>query len=168
MAGHGKKDIDHVLLEVLASGGSITLAAERAKVHESTVRRRMSDQTFRDQVSALRSQRITDAIGRLSTIAVAAVDELYRLFRESPNDQVRLSAARAALTLALQGLEHELLVKQVQEQGEALVALKAEMERVHRERRNVTPPTRPSANRDRVAADGDPEPGTACADSLAV
>jgi hypothetical protein len=166
MAGHGRKDIDDILLETLASGGSIASAAERAKVHESTVRRRMANQNFRDQVSALRSQRITDAIGRLSTIAVAAADELYRLFRHGKGEQTRLVAARTVLTLALHGLEHELLVKQVREQGEALAALRAEVERVNRGR-NLTPPDRPSANGDRGVADGYPEPGTASDPTLA-
>src|SRR6516164_810431 len=136
MAGHGRKDVDDVLLEALASGGSTAFAAQKAGCHESTVRRRLRDESFRNQVSALRTQRITDAIGRLSAIAVAAADELFRLFREGANDQVRLGAARAALTLALEGHEHELLAKQVQEQGEALAALRTELEKMQRERRS--------------------------------
>jgi hypothetical protein len=115
MAGHGRKECDTIVLEVLAAGGSVASAAQRAGVSERTIRRRLQDAAFRNQVAALRSQFLTDAIGRLATIATAAADELYRLVKQAKNDQTRLGAARAILTLALAGHEHLLLAAQVEE-----------------------------------------------------
>jgi hypothetical protein len=115
MAGHGRKDVDNLLLETLAAGGSIASAARRAKVSEQTVRRRLANRDFAAKVMALRSQYLTDAIGRLSAAAAAASDELYRIVRHGQNDQVKLTAARSILTLALDGHEHLLLAAQVGE-----------------------------------------------------
>jgi hypothetical protein len=115
MAGHGRKNCDDALLLALAAGASTATAATQAKCSERTVRRRLADPAFREQVGAMRSQLIQDAVGRLAMLGTRAADELDRLIQQGENDQVKLGASRAVLGFMLQGHEHEVLARQIEE-----------------------------------------------------
>jgi hypothetical protein len=105
MAGHGKKNVDDVLLLALASGASVAAAAEHAKCSERTVRRRMQDAGFREAVRKLRAELLERAVGRLTGLGLRAADQLGELMDHGEREQTRLGAARATLAFMLRGTE---------------------------------------------------------------
>jgi hypothetical protein len=124
--GPGRKNIDDALLLALASGASITVAAQQAHCSDRTVRRRLQDPDFRSRVSAMRSEMVEKAIGRLAAMGTRAADELYNLLG-SADERNRLAACRTILTTMLAGHEHELLAGQVAELQWQMQQLKEEM-----------------------------------------
>jgi len=87
-----------LLIARLAAGATFTEAAKAAGVDERTVRRRWAEPEFRREVSAVRGELISSAVGRLSRHATKAVDVLAELMESAESETVRLSAARAVLT----------------------------------------------------------------------
>jgi hypothetical protein len=112
--GHGRKNVDEIVLTVLAAGGSPAAAAQQAHCSERTVRRRLQDPAFRQKVDEARAKMVADAVGRLSVIGTLAADVLHGLL-SSHTERVRLLAARSSLELMLRGTETVTLVKQVEE-----------------------------------------------------
>jgi hypothetical protein len=115
MAGHGKKNVDEQLLLALAAGASPATAAKQAGCSERTVRRRLEDAAFRARVSAMRSELVEKAVGRLATLGTIAADELHRLIQNGKDDNVKLGACRAVLGYMLAGHSNETLARQVEE-----------------------------------------------------
>jgi hypothetical protein len=113
-SGHGKKDVDEMLLLALASGASVAGAAAQAKCSERTVRRRLQESQFRSRVSAMRSEMVQKAVGRLATLGVIAADELHRLIQQG-NDKIKLGACRAVLGFMLAGHDSQTLAAEVAE-----------------------------------------------------
>jgi hypothetical protein len=109
-----RKSCDEGLLIALAAGASPAAAAQQASVSESTVRRRLRDPAFRQQVEEARAKMVSDAVGRLACMAVLAADTLHGLL-QSGTERVRLGAARSALELMLRGIEVHELARQVGE-----------------------------------------------------
>jgi hypothetical protein len=62
----GKKGGDEALVQALAGGASVPVAARAAAVSERTVYRRLEDPAFCEAVARLRSRMTGQAIGRLS------------------------------------------------------------------------------------------------------
>jgi hypothetical protein len=104
MSSPGKRDIDSAIVLALAAGGSVADAARHAKCSEKTVRRRLADEKFREQVRAARAEMLTRAVGRLAAIGVRSADKLNELM-ECDRKQVQLGAARAALDFLFRGTE---------------------------------------------------------------
>jgi hypothetical protein len=98
--GHGRRDIDALLATALATGSTYSEAADISGVSKSTVRRRMTDQGFRQRVSEERLEVVEALRGRLLSAAPAAVTTLAELCASGPAS-VRLGAARAVLDLSL-------------------------------------------------------------------
>ncbi len=85
---------------ILASGVTITSAAEQTQVCRKTVQRKLADPEFRKLVSDLRRQMFTDALGRMAEHATRAADALGTLV-DGDDPALRLRAARAVLSLGL-------------------------------------------------------------------
>ena len=96
----GRQRTDRVMLEALASGATQKEAAARAGVSEKTVRRRLQDRLFTAQLQHLQAESpegITRAVQGGAAKAVATLVELL----DSPDDSVRLGAARTLLQWTL-------------------------------------------------------------------
>jgi transposase-like protein len=84
----------------LASGLSITAAAEHVGVSESTVHRRLKKPAFRRLIANLRGQTLEAALGRMAANMTRAADKIARLL-DSDNEAVALRAARTLMSLGL-------------------------------------------------------------------
>jgi hypothetical protein len=125
MSSPGKRDIDSAIVLALAAGGSVADAARHARCSEKTVRRRLTVETFREQVRAARAEMLTRAVGRLAALGVRSADKLNELM-DCDRKQVQLGAARASLDFLFRG--HELL--EIEERLQSIeAALKARGER---------------------------------------
>jgi hypothetical protein len=78
--GHGRRDVDEVLVAALAAGASYEEAARAAGVSKSTVRRRMGEAAFRARVFDTRDELLTALRGRLLRAAPFAL----RRWKSSP------------------------------------------------------------------------------------
>ncbi len=127
MAKSGKSDA--VLVSALAAGMTQEQAAKQARVTARTVRNRLADPTFRQQVTDARTAAIDQAVARLTAASTAAATTLLRLL-EAESESVRLSAARSILELGCRLRESQEMAAQVQELREKVTAL--EEYRAHR------------------------------------
>ena len=96
----GREEKDRVILEALASGATPKEAADLAHVSGKTVQRRLQSRLFTARLEALRAESregITKAVQGGATKAVATLVELL----DSPDDSVRLGAARTLLQWTL-------------------------------------------------------------------
>lgn len=80
----------------IAAGKTIRAAAVAVGCSESHAYRLSSNQAFKAQVAELRTAAVTQAVGRLATIATEAVDVLAALLADE-KPSVRLNAAKAIL-----------------------------------------------------------------------
>jgi hypothetical protein len=95
---------EEVAIAALLSEPTISAAATRAGISESTLLRWMQDPSFRDQYRASRRAVVEGATGRLQQAATQAVDALTRnLACGIP--AVEVGAARTVLDLAAKAVE---------------------------------------------------------------
>jgi transposase len=120
VAGNGNRKGDAALITALAAGHSIKEAAKIAGVGERTAHRRLDDPAFKERVSEMRTEFLSEAVGRLSDATTEAAKTLRSLL-ESKSDSVRLSAARSILEFAPK-------LRETVELERRLAALEAEME----------------------------------------
>lgn len=120
----GKPRQEQVLIEALARGTSRVQAARQAGVSERTVFRRLNDSEFCGQVATTRAQMIADASGKLSALAVKAVDTLEGLLKEE-SPSIRLAAAKAVLDSVLRLRESEELANRLDVLEEKLAKTEA-------------------------------------------
>lgn len=106
---HQVRSKDDALVVALASGASRRAAARRAGVSESTVKRRLAVNEFRDRVEAERlriaagaCQEAVDVLTALTGVAAEAVNVLAGLMRSSTNEWVRIRTAQLILNAYLQ------------------------------------------------------------------
>jgi len=85
------------LILALARGERVERAAKLAGLSARTVYRRLSDPTFRQEVSHRRDLLIGGAVGKLADNAAEAVEVLAKLMRSAKSEAIRLQAARAIL-----------------------------------------------------------------------
>jgi hypothetical protein len=91
---------DSFIALALASGTSVTAAAEQAGVDRKTVQRRLADPAFRRMVAEYRSELIASALGRTADNMTRAAETLAAMLdAESP--ALRIRAARALMTLGM-------------------------------------------------------------------
>ncbi|MCE9530546.1 MAG: helix-turn-helix domain-containing protein [Planctomycetes bacterium] len=83
---------------VLASGTSVTDAAQQLQISRSTIYRELDRPEFRQQVANYRARICTVALGRMTGSLARAADTLVGLL-EDEQPHIRLKAARALLTL---------------------------------------------------------------------
>jgi DeoR/GlpR family transcriptional regulator of sugar metabolism len=114
MTGFDTSEKKVALALALASGVSVSAAAEQAGVSESTVRRRLAKPAFRRLVARLRGQMLEAALGRLAENMTRAADKVARLL-DSADEAVALRAARTLMTLGLRLRDSVELADRVQE-----------------------------------------------------
>jgi hypothetical protein len=101
----GKKGGDEALVQALAGGASVPVAARAAAVSERTVYRRLEDAAFCEAVARLRSRMTGQAIGRLSATGTLAVKVLRTLALTAKSETVRQASARSILEFSFRGEE---------------------------------------------------------------
>jgi hypothetical protein len=98
---HGRRDVDRILVELLAGGATMREAAKAAGVSVSTVRRRCDDIRFAFEIEAERNVLIDSVRGRLVEASAGAVSTLSEVASEGQTDASRVSASRAILDLTV-------------------------------------------------------------------
>ena len=104
MSGNVRRKGDDALLVALASGATIKQAANTAGVAEKTAHRRLADPAFRARLTALRTELLDAAAGRLAAAGTGAVDALQALLT-AESEAVRLGAARSLLDLCFKSVD---------------------------------------------------------------
>jgi hypothetical protein len=101
MNAHGdQRGRQELAAAALAVGKTQWAAAQTAGVSERTVRTWWADPAFRARVAKLRGEAVSRALGRLTAGMTDAADTFLKLLK-SPNDAVRLGAAKAIIELAI-------------------------------------------------------------------
>jgi hypothetical protein len=90
-------DKKNSLALAIARGQSIDAWAKKNDVPRRTAFRWASDSQVRREVKATRRRALGRAIGRLSSVAMEAVDGIVTLAKEAESDSVQLRAWRAVL-----------------------------------------------------------------------
>lgn len=116
--GHGAKSAavrDKAVLALL-SERTITLAAKRAGVNESTLREWLAlDTSFQADYQAARQATFQTAMSRIQSISVRAVDTLDELLDEKNPPAVRLGAARTVAEIGLHQQDAETIMRKLDE-----------------------------------------------------
>jgi hypothetical protein len=90
----------------VAGGMTIRDAAEKIGCARSTAYNISCDPAFKSRVSAIRSEAVQGAVGRLSVIASRAVDTLAELLGPENDARDRLAAAKSILGVLVPLSEH--------------------------------------------------------------
>ncbi len=115
----GKRNADHLLLQVLAFGATDEQAAQQCGLSVRTVYRRKAEPDFQRQLKALQADTLQRAQGLLTATAVVSAKTLVELQKDSVPPACRLGAARANLQFVLklrQELEMEGRMAALEEQ----------------------------------------------------
>lgn len=115
---------DPILALALAGGQSIEAVAEQAGLSRRTIERKLADPAFRQMVAEFRGQLIATALGWLADNMTRAAKTITALL-DSPQEHIRLRAARTLITTGLRVRDSVELADQVRD-------LQAEVAR-HRE-----------------------------------
>jgi hypothetical protein len=102
----GRHAVDELLAAAIACGVRVEQAAEKAGISESTARRRMKDDVFRQRVAELRREMIDRSLGQASEAMLDAVIELRLLCRKGKSEAIRLSAANSLLDRGIALRQH--------------------------------------------------------------
>jgi hypothetical protein len=78
-AGHGRRNVDHLLIPALVAGLTIPSAAERAGCSVTTVERRLRDPEFVVALTEARNDLVDRLLGQTLHSAVAATNFLFRV-----------------------------------------------------------------------------------------
>lgn len=92
----------------LAQGASVRKAAKLAGLAESTARGKAADPALRHRVTNLREQILSQAVGKLSRLALRACTAYEQLLSGKSDSETRLKAARgvfADLTMMRESLD---------------------------------------------------------------
>jgi hypothetical protein len=100
MAGSGRKKADETLILALAAGKSVPEAAKTCGVSERTVYRRLDDPAIRKKIQTLRTEMLTQTLGRMVDGMTDAADVLRTLLN-AKSESVALGACRAMLELGV-------------------------------------------------------------------
>jgi hypothetical protein len=94
------RDVDVLLVPMLAAGRSREEVAQSAGVSVRTVYRRLTDPSFVERVDFAREELIALSTARLAAGALAAVETIVELLQVGTPPAVRLGAARSLLEQA--------------------------------------------------------------------
>lgn len=100
MAGNGRHDADEALAAQLAAGLTVPAAAAKVGVGERTVRRRLKDPAFRQQVNDLKAEIVSRGVSILGRSMSGAAAELAKLMT-SKDERIRLHAAKSVIELTI-------------------------------------------------------------------
>ncbi len=115
MAGHGRKNVDAVLVEALACGASAANAAQRAGVSARTVFRRLEEPAFRQRIEKVKQETVERTSAMLTAMGIESCRGLHDLMDKSIPPHVRLGVFRAVLGLGCTLREHVDLGRRVSE-----------------------------------------------------
>ena len=113
VAGHGRKNVDDILVEALARGASVASAAQRAGVSERTVFRRQEQPEFRQRVEKIKEQIVERTSAVLTAMGLESCRGLHELSEKSTPPSVRLRAIRTVLEMGCKLREQVDLTKRV-------------------------------------------------------
>ena len=105
MAGKSRHDQDDVIVEALARGECQTAVAKLAGCSATTIRRRLENPEFRNQIERFRETMLDSAAGQLGAILNKAVATLEGLLVKSTPPAVRLAAAKSVIELTIRTRE---------------------------------------------------------------
>jgi transposase-like protein len=91
---------DTMLAIAVASGASISEVAAQAGIERSTIYRKLENPAFARRVAEFRDQLIQTALGRVADAMTRGADVLAQML-DSPQDHIRIRAARALISLGL-------------------------------------------------------------------
>lgn len=95
------KPVQLTVALLLATGTSITVAAEKAAITRQTIHQWLnSDYEFMAYINRLKKENTEAARAAIQSAAVLAVETISSLMKDSENDAVRLSAAKEVLAMA--------------------------------------------------------------------
>ena len=106
-------------LPIIAASPSIAQAAGAAGIGESTLRRWLEEDDFRDELTRLRQESASLARQELQGLMLRSVSVLTEAL-EHPDVSIRLRAARYSMSFAVQICEAEKLRSEIQALEEAL------------------------------------------------
>jgi HEAT repeat protein len=112
-------------LVALLSTRTIVEAAEQAELGESTVRRYLQDDTFKQAYHEERSRMLAEGVARLQQGAVKAADVFLDAL-EDKDPEVRIRAGRSLWEFKLRGVETERKIREQEEILERLEQLEQE------------------------------------------
>jgi hypothetical protein len=113
MAGHGRKNVDEILVEALACGASPASAAQRAGVSLRTVFRRQEQPAFRQRVEKMKEETVERTSAMLTAMGIEGCRGLHDLIEKTTPPYVRLGAIRALLDMGCRLREHIDLTRRV-------------------------------------------------------
>lgn len=99
MAENGRAERSHVLILALASGAAVRDAARQSGFSERTIYRRLKDAKFRQRVKSAQANMLERGVAMLADSCCDSVQTLRKAL-QSPDDRVKISAARSILMLA--------------------------------------------------------------------
>jgi hypothetical protein len=105
---------DPILALALAGGQSIEAVAEQAGLSRRTIERKLADPAFRQLVAEFRGQLIATALGLLAESMTRAARTIAALL-DSPQEHIRLRAARTLITAGLRVRDSVELADQVRD-----------------------------------------------------
>jgi hypothetical protein len=99
----------------LARGDTAAKIAKEEGVSVRTVQRWAATPECRDEVEAIRSRMLAEAVCKLQALASKSVQTLESLMTEGVADTVRLGAARAVLSAMIEVRSHVELTRRIEE-----------------------------------------------------
>src|ERR1700730_10871110 len=99
MASKNKKQVEPLLVTVLAKGATVAQAARQAGVSERTVYRRRQQPEFQARVDAIQDETLQRVADLLTKAAQEGIHSLVALQDKAPPPSVRRAAARDILDL---------------------------------------------------------------------
>jgi hypothetical protein len=141
-------------IAALIACGSVEKAAAQCGVSERTLRNWLAEPEFRSAYRQERRKLLDNAVLILQTASVQSVATLVK-HMQGPKPESAVRAAQIILDQCFRGTEALDLFEELEQQAEAMKALRAEVEAMRRERKHPQAAAVPDANGDGGAADGD-------------
>jgi hypothetical protein len=97
----GRRNVDEMLLSLLACGATAEVAAHKAGVSRATVQHRLKDSSFQQRLQDLKADMVKRSSATLTAAAGEAIKTLLSLQGSSIPHAVRLGAARTILEIGI-------------------------------------------------------------------
>jgi hypothetical protein len=116
-AGHGAKSkaVREAAVLALLSERSITAAAERCGVNESTLRKWLAEPEFKAEHAAARRAIFEVSINRIQALNAKAVDTLEALLDVADAPSVRLGAAKTIVEIGIHQHDADTIMRKLDE-----------------------------------------------------
>jgi DNA-binding transcriptional MerR regulator len=116
-AGHGAKSaaVRERAILALVSEKSIGAAAKRCGVNEKTLRRWMTEETFKRELAEARRSLFEAGMARVQALTGDAIETLAKLLRGKTPAHVKLGAARTIAEIAINRDDAETILRKLYE-----------------------------------------------------